>query len=124
MKLIIPFTLPGLNEYTDAQRAHRQAGANMKRKYQQAVMAALKPQLRGKKLKEPVYLRYTWVEKARKRDKDNIAGFGHKVIQDALVCLGALRNDGWDNIEGYSDAFRVDKKNPHIEIEVEESGDG
>jgi Holliday junction resolvase RusA-like endonuclease len=124
VKLTIPFILPGLNEYTNAQRTHRQAGANMKRKNQQAVMTVLRPQLRGKKLREPVYLHYTWVEKSRRRDKDNITGFGHKVIQDALVCLGALRDDGWGDIEGYSDTFRVDKKNPHIEIEVEESGDG
>ncbi len=119
MKLVIPFALPGLNEYIAAERANRQKGAALKRKYQRAVMLALKKQLRGP-LREPVFMRYTWVEKDRRRDKDNISSFGRKVIQDALVELHALKNDGWANIEGFSDRFLVDRKTPRVEIEIEE----
>lgn len=38
--VIIPFPLPGLNEYIEAERSHRQKGAAMKRKWQKAVAAA------------------------------------------------------------------------------------
>lgn len=67
-------------------------------------------------------MRYTWYERDRRRDKDNISAFGRKVIQDAMVRdLRVLRNDGWANIESFSDRFRVDKLHPRIEIEIEEA---
>ncbi len=119
MKLVIPFPLPGLNEYVTAERSHRQKGANMKREWQGAVVAALRRQIR-KPLREPVTMHYIWYEKDQKRDKDNISAFGRKVIQDALVQMHILRNDGWRNINGFSDDFRVDKNRPRVEIEIEE----
>lgn len=63
-------------------------------------------------------MHYRWIERDRRRDKDNIAAFGRKVIQDALVRMKALRNDGWNNIEGFSDEFAVDKKKPRIEVTI------
>lgn len=67
-------------------------------------------------------MRYTWVERDRKRDKDNISSFGRKIIQDAMVKdLRVLRNDGWANIEGFSDRFLVDKSCPRVEIEILEA---
>lgn len=123
MRLEIPFALPGLNEYVNAERTHRQLGGQFKRRHQAAVAAALRGQLR-RPLREPVYCRYLWVERDRRRDKDNISGFGRKVIQDALVQLGALKNDGWGNIAGFSDRFAVDKGRPRVEIEIEEDCEG
>lgn len=52
---------------------------------------------------------------------DNISSFGRKVIQDALVKAGVLRNDGWKEIRGFSDRFAVDAENPRIEVEIEET---
>lgn len=120
MKLVIPFTIPGLNEYIEAERANRQKGAGMKRKWQRAVELALRRQIRGP-LREPVMMHYTWYEQNRRRDKDNISGFGRKVIQDAIVNTGVLQNDGWANIKGFTDTFRVDKLHPRVEIEIEEA---
>ena len=31
-----------------------------------------------------------------------------------------LRGDGWEHIEGFSDRFEVDRKNPRIEILIRE----
>lgn len=84
------------------------------------VLHCIKAQLRGVRFDRPVTMAYTWHEPNRRRDKDNVSGFGRKVIQDALVRAGVLPNDGWANVEGFSDAFRVDKKNPRIEIEIRE----
>lgn len=120
MKIIIPFTLPGLNDYIAAERSHRQKAASMKRQYQDAVIMVIRRQIRGK-LREPVRMRYLWVEKDRRRDKDNISSFGRKVIQDALVKAGKLRNDGWQNIQSFSDDFTVDKKRPRVEVIIEEA---
>lgn len=122
MKLVIPFTLPGLNEYISAERTHRQKAANLKRDTQQAVALVLRRQIK-RPLKEPVVMHYTWYERSQRRDKDNISAFGRKIIQDALVQIKALQNDGWANIKGFTDSFQVDKKNPRVEIEIEDAGE-
>ena len=67
-------------------------------------------------------MEYHWIEKDTRRDLDNISSFGRKVIQDALVKEGILRNDGWKDISGFSDSFGVDKDNPRIEVVIREVG--
>lgn len=120
MKLVIPGPLPGLNEIIDADRTNWHKGANLKRSVQNTVILCAKKQLRGFHPKGPVRMAYTWYERNRKRDKDNISSGGRKVIQDGLVKAGVLKNDGWADIDGFSDRFEVDKKNPRVEIEIEE----
>ena len=119
-KLIIYGRLPGLNEYIDAERQHRQKAAKLKREAESLVLWSAKACLRGWRASGPVVMRYTWYEPDRRRDKDNVSGYGRKVIQDALVKGGYLRNDGWADIAGFADAFALDKKRPRIEVEIEE----
>lgn len=122
MRVVIPFALPGLNEYIEAERKNRYQGAELKRDWQRRVEMVLRRQIR-KPINEPVTMRYTWVEKDRRRDHDNVSSFGRKIIQDALVGINVLKNDGWNNISGFSDSFMVDKKRPRVEIEIEENTD-
>lgn len=117
MTVTIPGRLAGMNEYTAAQRSSVYKGAEMKRREQKRVVLALKC-ARLPRLNTPIWINYRYFEKDRRRDKDNIAGFAHKVIQDALVEVGALKNDGWADISGWTDSFDVDAKNPRIEIEI------
>ena len=112
--------MPGLNEYINAERTNKYKAAGMKRQAEQAVMCAAKRQLRGVKLTKPVYMAYTWAEPNRRRDKDNIS-FARKFIQDALVKGKILKNDGWGEIAGFSDAFCVDKNSPHVTVEIYEA---
>ena len=119
-KLIIEGRLPGLNDYIDAERNNKHKAAKMKRDCEQVVTLYAKQSLRNWKAKGPVVMHYLWVEKDRRRDKDNISGFGRKVIQDALVKAGYLRNDGWAHIERFTDDFAVDKTYPRIEVIIEE----
>ena len=37
-----------------------------------------------------------------------------------LVSAGVLKNDGWNDIEGFSDRFYIDKANPRVEVEITE----
>ena len=39
---------------------------------------------------------------------------------DALVNCGVLKNDGWDQISGFTDTFCVDKEHPRIEVTITE----
>lgn len=64
-----------------------------------------------------MYIRYRWIEKDRRRDKDNIS-FAKKFIQDALIDAQILPDDGWKWIEGFEDHFAVDRKNPRMCGEV------
>jgi hypothetical protein len=61
---------------------------------------------------------FTWYEKDRRRDPDNISGAGKKPILDGLVRAGVLPNDGWSVIEGLSDLFSVDRSYPRVEVTI------
>lgn len=120
-KLTIPGSLPGLNEYSTLERRNRYQAAAMKRRAEHVVMAEIRRQLRGLRIKKPVSMDYLWIEKDRRRDKDNIA-FAKKFVQDALVKVGVLENDGWKQIDHFSDDFAVDAKRPRVEITIREVG--
>ena len=117
MKVVIRGRLPGLNEYIAAERRNRHLAAKMKRDAQFLALIQIKNQVR-RKLKTPIYMCYIWYERDRKRDKSNVSAYGRKVIEDAFVQCGAIPNDGWRDIAGFSDHFRVDKANPRIEIQI------
>ena len=124
MKLVISGRLYGLNEYIAACRRNPYTGARMKNESESLVMMEIRSQLRGRRIKKPVIMKYKWFEKDRRRDLDNISSFGRKVIQDALVKTRVLENDGWRHIIGFSDEFYIDKKSPRIEVEITEVQDG
>lgn len=119
-RLAIPGTLPNLNDYIAAERTNRHKGAKMKADSGNVVAAAIRQCLRGVRIEKTVYMEYTWYEPNKRRDKDNVSSFGRKVIQDALVQCGVLKDDGWKYVVGFSDSFEVDNKNPRIEVLIKE----
>ena len=116
--LVIPTRLNNLNDYITADRTNRYKGAAMKARNEALVKVAIK-----QRIERPVYMEYTWYERNKRRDLDNISSFGRKVIQDALVQTRVLVNDGWNEIVGFSDQFYVDAANPRIEVLIREVGD-
>lgn len=124
-KVIVEGRLEGMNEFIKANRGRNgtEYGNKMKRDGQRICMVYIKQALKNRKIREPVRLHYTFYEKDRRRDHDNVSGFFHKVFQDALVAAGYLTNDGWSSIVGYSDDFEVDTRHPRIEILIEEVKD-
>ena len=118
--LIIHGRLDNLNDYIKACRTNQYKGAHLKAKSEHKVQAEIYEQLGSLRITRPVRMIYRWYEKDRRRDLDNVSSFGRKVIQDALVDTGVIKNDGWKEITGFSDEFYIDKKNPRIEVEIEE----
>lgn len=118
-RLVIEGRLPGLNEYIAAERSHRAAAARMKAETQELIGWTIRAQLGAVRITRPVWMRYTWVEPNRRRDRDNIA-FAHKFVQHAHLHEGVLQGDGWKHILGHSDAYAVDKDRPRVEVELEE----
>lgn len=119
VKFIIPGRLDGLNEYIGACRANPHKGNKLREKNQDICMWEIRKQLRGIQISFPVFLHFSWYEPNRRRDPDNISSFGRKVIQDALVSCGVLKDDGWKYIVGFADHFYIDRENPRIEVEIE-----
>lgn len=64
---------------------------------------------------QPTTLRFVWYCKNRREDPDNIH-FKKKFILDGAVNAGLLENDGWRQIAGFEDVFKVDKGNVRVEI--------
>ena len=117
-KFTIPGTLPGLNEYINAERGNRYQAAKLKRQTEDMIVMCIWEQMPGVEISEPVHIEYTWYEPNKRRDKDNIA-FAKKFVQDALVKAGVLENDGWQEIVSFEDRFGVDKVNPRVEVIIE-----
>lgn len=119
--ITIPGRLPGMNEYSAAQRGNRYKGAQMKAAAQRLIEGCITSG-RIRPASGPVTLHYRFFEPNCRRDLDNIAGFAHKVTQDALVSCGILTDDGWKEIKGFTDVFAVDRNQPRIEVDIEEGG--
>ena len=117
MKLVIPGELTDLNTYIKLERTNRYAGAKIKAEmtdYITLLAKRLKTEIRT-----PVRVTYHWYCKNKRKDKSNIA-FAKKFIEDGLVAAGVLKNDGWNDIEGFRDEFYIDKQNPRVEVEITE----
>lgn len=109
------------NKYVGACRGGWRAANAMIQKAEKRIRKVLKK--KPEMLLPPITICYTYYEPDRRRDKDNISGFFHKVFQDALVKEGLLEGDGWKYIDSYHDYFEIDKSNPRIEIKIIEKGD-
>ena len=110
-------TMPGLNDYSGAERKHRQVAAKMKKDETERVAWVAKSQLPV--FTHPIRLVFVYREKNRKRDKDNIA-FAKKFILDGLVMAGRIPNDTWAWIEGWQESFVVEPNDPGITVIINE----
>ena len=117
-RLVIDGKLAGLNDYINASRANRNYGNRLKREAEDIVIISIYQQLRGLRIEKPVFMKYRWYEPNEKRDRDNVSSMGRKVIQDALVETRVLKNDGWNDVVGFSDEFYIDRNSPRIEVTI------
>lgn len=118
-RFIIYGSLCTLNEYTRASRANKYASAQIKRDQQELICWSIKKWLKNWKTNRPVFIEFTWVEKNKRKDKDNIA-FAKKFILDALVKCGTIPDDKWDDVDGFFDNFEIDKDNPRVVVDIYE----
>jgi Holliday junction resolvase RusA-like endonuclease len=113
----IPGRLPGLNEYTAANRTHPKAGARAKTEAEWQVAWGVKI-ARLEPIDGPVFLTFAWHEPDHRRDVDNVA-FAKKFILDALVRLGILAGDGRKHVVGFTDEFHLDRRRPRVDVTIE-----
>lgn len=113
----IPQTnFPGLNEIIKVAKAHPMAYSAMKKRWGDVVQAHIR-EAKLKPMAGPVQIHLTWVEKARRRDPDNIRA-GSKFILDALVKTNVLPGDSLKTVWGISDSFLVHKDNWRVDVMI------
>lgn len=110
--------LPSLNDLLGTNPSDYNS---LKRKMEMGVIAFARRDLRGYKPTCRVALDIEWGEKSKgqKRDYDNIVAAGRKIINDALVKSGILKDDSPTYL-GYGDnTFRY-VNNPYVEVKIRE----
>ena len=112
---------PGLNDMLHEAERHPKAYNDMKRQYQFLAINAIRRDLRGYKAQGLVRLHYTFGEpkKGNKRDYDNIVAAGRKIINDALVKAGTIKDDSPKYLGYGSNTFEYTDV-PFIRVEIEE----
>lgn len=113
-------TLPDLNDYLHEWCKASSEGAKWKEITRWSCVTLSGHSCRDLRLQTLSSFITTSMSRDKQRDKGNIFSFADKVFQDALQKCGVIKNDGWKEIENFTHDFYVDKKNPRIEIFLEE----
>lgn len=87
--------LPSLNDVLAEATKHPKAYWRLKTSMEQVVIASIRRDLGGYKPSKQVALDIVWGERNKgvKRDFDNVVSAGRKIINDALVKNGTLKDD-------------------------------
>ena len=108
--LWVPGPLPSLNDLIAAAKGAGGTGraySKLKKQWTNDIWAWAKearlPRFLGR-----VFLEFRWYEQTTRRDPDNIAAGGRKLVLDGLVAAGVIGGDGWRYVAGWVDRFRHD----------------
>lgn len=118
--MVIPCTLPGLNDIIKTSRIHFVVANSFKKKWQKLISQHI---LISKipKITKSVHIDFFWYERNMRRDIDNISSGGRKFILDALVNMERLPDDSQKWIKGFTDHFMpITKTNPRVEVFIRE----
>lgn len=98
--------LPGLNDMLAAARKSRgRHSAYSKLKADWTAGVSMAPILRKCMRFARARFLFVWEEEHQRRDPDNLAAGGTKLILDGLVKAGVLDNDGWKQVAGIAHEF-------------------
>lgn len=114
-RIEIPYKFPSFNEYVNACRKNKFAGALMKKNIEKNISYYIN-QL--PKFDKPVKIHFHWIEGNKRRDYDNIC-YAKKFILDSLVNCGKLKDDNRKCVTAFTDSFEYGDRTKVI-VEVEE----
>lgn len=112
MEFFVHGPLPGMNEILAAAKGCGGRGYNyakMKQHWTRATEVQARIAHRhagGLPIADPVTMRFEWVEPNKRRDPDNFTA-AKKFILDGLVASKVLPNDGWTQVQSWTDIWRV-----------------
>ncbi len=127
--LWVPGPLPGMNELIAAAKGSGGRGmayAKLKRQWTETIWALAKAARIDKPgpFERPVLITFDWIEKDQRRDPDNVAAGGRKLVLDGLVAAGVLKGDGWRHISAWNDRWQtvagtVASKGPGVGVTIQ-----
>ena len=111
---------PSLNNYINALQRSPFIGNRMKQEYEDITSLMIRTQLKDWQAQYPVVIHYVFTErdKGKKRDRMNVFAFADKVVEDALVKCGTLKDDSPEYVLNATHEFQYGT--PKIEISLEE----
>ena len=111
--------LPSLNDVLAEATRHPKAYWRLKTSMEQVVISAIRHDLCGYKPSKRVSLDIVWGEKNKgtKRDFDNVVAAGRKIINDALVKSGTIKDDNPTYLMYGRNKFVYTDK-PFIEVRI------
>lgn len=112
--MFIPGPLPGMNDYIST--GSRFIYGNDKKKWHETISQVVAAHGLGPM--PCAWFRFQWREKSKRRNPDNFAAIGKKFIFDALVNVGILENDGWEQILGWEDRWCIDADSSGVYVEM------
>lgn len=122
-RFVIYGKLPGLNDYTRANRGNKYLANKMKQDIQKNICKYIVFGVSMRYLEKvdryPIGLTIKWYEPNNRRDIDNIT-FGTKFILDSMVCMGIIEDDSRKYVDSIEHSVFTDKENPRIEVEINE----
>jgi Holliday junction resolvase RusA-like endonuclease len=113
MKFTIKGRLPNLNDITNSSRGNYHK-ANKQKQHAQEYISLFLPKCKVKQY--PVWVYVVYFERDKRRDVDNIAAGGNKVLMDAMKNHGLITDDSPKYIEQVISIVQYDKCNPRIEV--------
>jgi len=119
MKFIIKGKMPGMNKLVNTNRTNKYAGAKLKKDLTDKVYWTIKA-AGCKPAEDPTDIEIEYYEPNKRRDPDNILT-AIKFILDGMVKAEILKNDGWKNIRSIREDWKLDRKNPRIEVKYKEN---
>jgi len=113
--------LVGMNEIIGAARNNRFGSASQKKSQMKIVTDAIQADevFRELRFEKKVNIYVSFIEKSSRRDIDNITS-ANKFILDSIVNYGILIDDSQKYVTKIVSEVFVDKKNPRIEVRLEE----
>lgn len=111
--------MPSLNDLLHAAERHPMVYNRLKKDLETVVVMALRRDLKSWKPEGRVRLDIVWGEKLKgtKRDYDNIVSAGRKIINDAMVKSGYLKDDNPLYL-GYGENLFIYTEKPYIKVKI------
>lgn len=111
VRLWVPSRMPGLNELLSAKSTQRGNWSSYN-DVKQRLFGQIQLLVRSKGIRPvgPGHFSFLFVEPDRRRDPDNVAAGGIKILLDALVGAEVLAGDGWAHVLGFVSYWQVGDK--------------
>jgi len=120
MTFIFNYSFTTLNQYINKERGNRYAAAKIKKTETEFVhYSAISQNKERKTIDYPVIVKFTWNEKNKRTDPDNI-DFAKKFILDGLVKANVIIDDTAKYIYGFTNHFTYGNKERSVKVELVE----